>query len=97
MIKAILLSMVVASVSFFFAHSQLAGTARAWVLKRSSFFGMLVECPYCLGHWLAVIALLLFPIRLFGVVWPVDYLLTWFVIAWMAGLQSLAASQLWGD
>ena len=96
-IKAILLSMVVASISFFVAHSYLAETVRAWVLKRSKFFGLLVECPYCFGHWIAVAMLVVFPMRLFGIAWPVDYFLTWLVISWLAGLQSLAASRLWGD
>ena len=96
-IKAILLSMIVASISFFVAHSYLAGTARCWLLKRSKFFGLLVECPYCFGHWIAVVVLVLFPMRLFGVFWPLDFILTWLVISWMAGLQSLAATRLWGS
>lgn len=97
LIKAVLLSIVVASISFFATHSQLCGPLRAWLLKRSTFFGMLVECPYCLGHWVAVALILAFPVRLFGISWLADYLLTWQVISWMAGLQSLAASRLWGD
>lgn len=99
MIKAILLSMVVASISFFISHSQLLEKFRGRVceLERGMFFFNLITCCYCLGHWIAAIVLIMYPVKLFGIYHPMDYLLTWFVISWMAGLQSLAASQLWGE
>jgi len=96
-LKAILLSMVVASISFFITHTQLLEKQRKALWQRSNFIAGLFDCCYCLGHWVTAALLLLFPIRLFGIFWPVDYILTWLVISWMAGLQSLAASQLWGD
>jgi len=94
--KAILLSCVVASISFFIVNSQLAGTLRAWLLKRSKFFGMLVECSYCTGHWIAAAVLIIFPVKLFGIFWPADYFFTWLVISWVAGFQSMAATRLYG-
>lgn len=102
-LKAILFSMVVASVSFFVSHSKLMENPRAWLLKRGeagpigAFFYELTDCPYCLGHWLTAGLLLVFPMRLFGIFAPVDYLFTWTVISWAAGLQSLAMSQLLGE
>lgn len=102
-LKAILFSMVVASVSFFISHSQLMEKPRALLLKRdprreySGFFYELVTCPYCLGHWFTAALLLVFPMRLFGIFAPMDYLFTWTVISWAAGLQSLAMSRLLGD
>jgi len=97
MIKALLLSMVVASISFFMSHSQLLEGFRDRIGKFNVFLWQLITCSYCLGHWVAAALLILMPVRLFGVVWQVDYLFTWLIISWMAGLQSLAASQLWGD
>lgn len=111
MIKALLLSMMVASISFFISHSQLLDRFRRWLFMSGgaekppeSFFEHvtyfsheLISCCYCLGHWIAVVLILLLPVRLFGIFWPVDYFLTWLVISWIAGLQSLVASQLWGD
>lgn len=32
---------------------------RLWVIRRSSWFGKLVTCPYCMSHWIALM-----------VVWP---------------------------
>ena len=99
MIKAVLLSMVVASISFFVSHSQLLAKFRNWILGKgeSVIFYDLITCCYCLGHWIATIVLIIFPMKLFGIFWPADYFLTWLAISWMAGLQSLAASQLWGE
>ena len=97
MTKAILLSMAVASISFFITHTQLLEKQRKALWQKSDFIAGLLDCCYCLGHWVAIVILLLFPTRLFGVSVPVDYFLTWLVISWMAGLQSLAASQLWGE
>ena len=87
--------MVVASISFFVSHSQLLEKLRNRIWKKSNFFSDLVDCCYCLGHWVALVVLLVFPVRLFGIFWPADYLLTWLVISWIAGLQSLAMSKLW--
>ena len=97
MIKAILLSMVVASISFFISHSQLLEKLRERIGRSSTFLWQLITCSYCLGHWVAAALLILMPVRLFGVAWQVDFILSWIVISWMAGLQSLAASQLWGE
>ena len=97
MIKAVLLSMVVASISFFISHSQLLEKPRRLIWNKNDFFGQLLACCYCLGHWVTAALLVLLPVRLFGIWGPADYALTWLVIAWLAGLQSLAASQLWGE
>jgi hypothetical protein len=102
-LKAILFSMVVASASFFITHSQLTWPFRKWLNKVKRdwpggvFFNDLFDCPYCLGHWFTAALLLVFPMRLFGIFAPVDYLFTWTVISWAAGLQSLAMSQLLGE
>jgi len=96
-IRAVLLSMVVTSISFFITHSQLLEKHRKKLWQRSEFFGMLIDCSYCLGHWIAVPLLIMFPMRLFDIFWPADYVMTWLVISWMAGVQSLVASRLWGE
>lgn len=97
MIKALLLSMVVASIAFFISHSQLLEKFRNWLWDKTNFLGELVACCYCLSHWVTAVLLVFLPVKLFGIWGPADYALTWLVIAWFAGLQSLAASQLWGE
>lgn len=96
--KAILFSFVVASVSFFISHSELFERHRRWARKKKScFYGDLLSCSYCLGHWLTAALLLIFPLRLFGIFAPIDYVFTWLAVSWMAGLQSMAMSRLLGD
>ena len=96
--KAILLSMVVASISFFISHCQLLEKFREWLGNLTeTFLWQLITCSYCLGHWIAAIVLIIFPMKLLGIWGPADYVLTWLVVSWLAGLQSLAASQLWGE
>ena len=97
LINISLLSMIVASISFFISHSQLLKRQRKWLWKKYDNIAELVECCYCFGHWVAIVVLLIFPIRLFAIAWPADYLLTWLVISWMAGAQSLAMSKLWKE
>ena len=94
-IKAILLSMVVASISFFISHTQLLEKQRKRIWWHNKFIPELLSCCYCLGHWVAVVVLIFFPVRLFGIFWPMDYILTWLVISWIAGLQSLVMAKLW--
>ena len=94
-IKTILLSMVVASISFSISHTQLLEKQRKRIWWRNKFIPELLSCCYCLGHWVAVIALLIVPVRLFSIFWPLDYILTWLVISWIAGLQSLIMSRIW--
>lgn len=90
--------MVVASISFFISHTQLLVKQRKWLWEHAKFFGMLIDCSYCLGYWVAAALILIMPsTRLLGVFWPIDYLFTWLIISWMAGLQTLAASWLWGE
>lgn len=89
--------MVVASISFFITHTQLLKKQRKMLWQRNDFIAGLLDCCYCLGHWIAGALLLIFPVRLFGIFWPVDYFLTWFVISWVAGAQSLAMSRLWDE
>lgn len=95
MTKVILLSMVVASISLFVTHTQLLEKQRKALWQKSDFIAGLLDCCYCLGHWIAVVVLVFFPVRLFGMFWPMDYILTWLVISWVAGFQSLAMSKLW--
>lgn len=96
-VKALLLSCVVASISFFISHTQLLTKPRKWLWDHITFFGQLIDCCYCLGHWVAAALLLVYPVRLFNTYEPVDYALTWLVVAWLAGLQSMAATRLWGE
>lgn len=53
----LLLSFTAASISFTVTVSGLFESMREWIFKKSTFFGKLITCPWCFGHY--VVALIL--------------------------------------
>lgn len=94
------LSLICASISFTVAESKLFEPLREWTKKRNRFFGELITCGYCFGHWTAffLVAVLAVavdsPSGLLGFppgVWRiVDYFFTALAIAWLSGFQWIA-------
>ena len=82
-----LLSVATAAISFSIAETKLFSTARERVKTRSRFWGDLISCGYCLGHWVAFGLVAIYRPRLFDAWWPLDYFLTALVIAWLAAFQ----------
>jgi hypothetical protein len=82
-----LLSVVTASIAFTITETKLFAPLREWVRRSSSFWGEMVACGYCFGHWLAFALVAVYRPRLFHAWWVVDYFLTALVIAWLAALQ----------
>jgi hypothetical protein len=83
----IYLSFITASVSFTITETKLFKPIRNWVKRSNSFFGDLLFCGYCLGHWLAFSLVAIYRPRLFNSMWPLDYFLTAIVITWLGALQ----------
>ena len=81
------LSVVTASISFTVSETKLFGPLREWVRGRSKFFGDLLSCGYCFGHWVALALVILCRLALFKIWWPLDYFLTALVIAWLSAFQ----------
>jgi hypothetical protein len=68
-------------------ETKLFAPMRERVKGKSGFFGELVSCGYCLGHWMAFVMVLIYRPRLLEGWWLLDYFLTALVIAWLAGFQ----------
>ena len=85
--QVVLLSVATASIAFTVCETKLFAPAREWVRGRSRFWGDLVSCCYCLGHWVAFALVAVYRPRLFDAWWLLDYLLTALVIAWLAAIQ----------
>ena len=96
-LKALLLSITVASISFLLSHALILERQRSWIRKKSVLLGSLIDCSYCIGHWIAAVLLVIMPVKLFDTWHPLDYLLTWLVISWLAGVMSMLTSWVWGD
>lgn len=81
------LSLATASISFTVTETKLFLAVRERVKRRNSFFGELISCGYCFGHWVAFSLVAIYRPRLFHGWWLLDYFLTALVIAWLAGFQ----------
>jgi hypothetical protein len=85
--KVIYLSLATASISFTVSETKLFEPCREWVSRRSAFFGRLLSCGYCNGHWIAFVLVAVYRPRLFEFWWLLDYFLTALVVAWFSGIQ----------
>lgn len=47
----LILSLANYAIAVLITRSVMFGGFRQWVRRRSMFFGDLVSCPYCMGHW----------------------------------------------
>ena len=83
MVETILLSMVVACISFTISEAALFAPLRELARELSAWLGKLVSCGYCLGCWAAFGVVVVYRPRLFEAWLFLDLLLTAFVIAWL--------------
>jgi hypothetical protein len=63
--KVIYLSLVTASISFTLAEAEIFLPLRDWIKGRISFFGELLGCGYCLGHWVAFALVAIYQPKIF--------------------------------
>ena len=87
--------MPTAAVAYLVSQSEAFGWLRLWASKHSAFFDKLFACGYCLSHWIAVPLVIIYDMRIFKMFWPLDYLLTILVIAWLATFQYVILDRIW--
>lgn len=92
--NVIFLSIVVASLSFTITETKLFLPLREWAKEKNRFFGDLLCCGYCLGHWIAFVLAAVYRPRVFDFWRPLDYFLTALCIAWLGGIQWVLMSLL---
>ena len=83
----IYLSIVCAAISFTVTETKIFKPLREWLKKKSTFFGDLLSCGYCFGHWVAFALVAVYQPKLFQSWWLLDYFLTALVIAWFSAFQ----------
>ena len=85
--SVIYLSLVTASISFTISEAKIFLPLREWTKKKSTFFGNLLSCGYCFGHWVAFLLVAIYRPRLFEFWWLLDYFLTALLISWLSAFQ----------
>lgn len=82
-----LLSLATASIAFGIAETKVLTAFRAWARRRNGWFGELVSCGYCLGHWIALALTTIYQPHALSAWWALDIALTTLIIAWLAAFQ----------
>ena len=85
--KVIYLSFVTASLSFTMTETKIFKPVREWVKGKNSFWGELLSCGYCFGHWVALLLVAIYRPKLFESWWLLDYFFTVLVVAWLSAIQ----------
>lgn len=81
------ISFCAASISFTVTISGMFESMRNWIYDRSKFFGQLITCPWCFGHYVVFII-----VAILGIFIPIsnykiiNYLFTSFTIIGVTGI-----------
>ena len=84
----ILVAACAASISFTVTMSGMFESMREWIYNKNEFFGQLITCPYCFGHYVVLVMLLTSNIPLLQVSSMDLYnaLFTWFALMGIVAL-----------
>jgi hypothetical protein len=85
--EVLFLSIVSASLSFTISETKIFRPLRWYLMRLSSFLGDLVCCGYCLGFWFSCLLCLIHQPTLINKYHILDLILTYFIVAWLSGLQ----------
>ena len=85
MVAFLILALCNGALTMTLTKSRFFRAPRVWIADRSDFFGELSSCPYCMTHWVGLIATFIFRQKFTNVWWPIDYL-----VAYMALVASSA-------
>ena len=86
LVLLVVLGIASGTASFTIAKTKITQPIREAVGKRSKWLGMLLACPYCISHWLALIAVALYQPRIAHLTFVLDMGLTWLVTVFIAAL-----------
>lgn len=84
----ILLGLCCGVISYTLTKGSIFGPLRVWVIERTYWLGKLMQCPYCMSHWVALGAMLVFHPKMVGGNVVADYVATGFALT---GLSVLTA------
>jgi hypothetical protein len=85
--EVVALSMATACIAFTVSETALFENLRLWLVAKQRLLGKLVSCGFCLSQWFAFGLVAIYRPRLVEAFLLLDYLLTAFIIAWLAAFQ----------
>lgn len=94
----IVLALALGAISMTVTKSRIFRGLREKVENRSEFWGELISCPYCFGHWLSLGAMLIWHPRLLNCgVLALDYVMSGFALVALSALVSGAIYKLFAS
>lgn len=69
------LSLATSTITLTITRAKVARPVRNWISNRSSYFGEMINCPYCTSHWIAFALCAVYHPRPF----PLNVVLDWFL------------------
>jgi len=58
----IILSFATAAISMTVSKAKVSAPVRSWVASKSVWLGKMLDCPYCVSHWIALGLFLINPV-----------------------------------
>jgi multisubunit Na+/H+ antiporter MnhG subunit len=88
-LTTVILAIAVAAVSMTIGRAKVSEGFRSWADNKSAWLGKLVNCPYCISHWIALVAVAWYRPRVITSGFIVfDWFVSLFVIVALASLVS---------
>lgn len=88
-LTTVILAIAVAAVSMTIGRAKVSEGFRSWADNKSAWLGKLVNCPYCISHWIALVAVAWYRPRVITSGFIVfDWVVSLFVIVALASLVS---------
>lgn len=88
LLQVIIIALATAAISTTTSMGSIFEPMRVFVEKRSKWLGKLARCPYCTGHWVAIIFTAIYQPLLIQKYVVADFIVTVFVIVALASLVS---------
>ena len=73
LVDLIVMALAVAATSYTIARAKIFAANRKWITRKSKWFGQLVNCPYCVSHWVAAALVIAIAWRPLDVLRGIDY------------------------
>lgn len=84
----ILLGLCCGVISYTITKGSIFGPLRVWIIESNYWAGKLMQCPYCMSHWVALAAMLVFHPRMIGGHVVADYIATGFALTALSVLTA---------
>lgn len=97
LIQVAVMALAIGTISLTITKSGLFGWFRNWIESQSDFLGDLFSCPFCMAHWVALGAMLVYKPLLFstGNQWS-DFAVSWFALVALGSFVAGALFRIFG-